>query len=75
MTTADLIDTAGIADMLGVSRRHVTERLTKDPTFPAPAVRLSQKLVRWDRGQVEAWITAGRQSARPTRGSTCSAAA
>jgi len=72
--TAALITTADIAELIGVSRRHVTDRLTKDPTFPAPTVRLSQKLVRWDRDQVLAWLTAGRRSAPASPGSSATAA-
>jgi predicted DNA-binding transcriptional regulator AlpA len=56
-----LIDTRAIADILGVSRRHATERLTKDPTFPAPVVNLSQKTRRWSREAVMAWLTGDRR--------------
>lgn len=52
----DLIDTAQIAAMLGVSRQHVTDRLTKQPSFPAPKIDLSQRLRRWDRADVLAWM-------------------
>ena len=54
--TEQLIDTGAIAAMLGVSRQHVTDRLTKQPTFPRPAVDLSQRLRRWDRAAVLAWL-------------------
>ena len=52
-----LIDTGGIAKLLGVSRAHVTDRLTKAPTFPAPVIDLSQRMRRWDREQVLAWMS------------------
>jgi predicted DNA-binding transcriptional regulator AlpA len=68
--TMEMIDTEGIARIIGVSRRHVTERVTKEPTFPAPVINLSRKTRRWSREQVMAWLTAGRQSARPTPGSS-----
>ena len=51
-----LMDTGAIAKMLGVSRAHVTDRLTKQPTFPAPVIAISQRLRRWDRGQVLDWL-------------------
>lgn len=64
-----LIDTGGIAKLLGVSRAHVTDRLTKAPTFPPPVIDLSQRLRRWDRDAVLAWMTdnsrARRSVARP----------
>lgn len=55
--SVDLIDTAEIAAMLGVSRAHVTDRLTKQPSFPAPKIARSQRLRRWDRADVLAWMT------------------
>lgn len=70
----DMIDTKAIAEILGVTRKHVTDRLTKEPTFPAPAINLSPKTRRWNRDQVMAWLTAGRRSARPTPGSTTAGA-
>ena len=48
----DLIDTSEIARMLGVTRAHVTNRLTKRPDFPPPAVNLSQRLRKWKREDV-----------------------
>jgi predicted DNA-binding transcriptional regulator AlpA len=73
--TMDMIDTKAIAEIVGVTRRHVTERLTKEPTFPAPVINLSRKTRRWSREQVMAWLTAGRQSARPTPCSSSAGAA
>lgn len=56
MTTAiDPIDTAGIATLLGVCRRHVTERLSKRPDFPRPIINISQKTRRWSRSEVLSW--------------------
>lgn len=52
----ELIDTGGIAALLGVSRAHVTDRLTKAPTFPPPVIDLSQRLRRWDRAEVLEWL-------------------
>jgi predicted DNA-binding transcriptional regulator AlpA len=49
---ADLVDTGDIARMLGVTRAHVTNRLSKRPDWPKPAVDLSQRLRRWRREDV-----------------------
>lgn len=53
---ADLIDTGGIAGLLGLTRAHVTDKLTKRPGFPPPVLRLSRKTVRWSRRAIERWI-------------------
>lgn len=54
-TALDPIDTAGIAALLGVCRRHVTERLSKRPDFPPPIINISQKTRRWSRSEVLSW--------------------
>lgn len=51
-----MLDTAAIARMLGVRRSYVTDRLTKRPDFPRPALDLSQKTRRWKECDVAAWI-------------------
>ncbi len=56
MSRTDLIDTAGIASMIGVSREHVTDRVSKRHDFPKPAIALSQKTRRWRRPDVQRWI-------------------
>lgn len=53
---AELLDTADIAAWLGVTRAHVTDRLTKQPGFPKPAVNLSRRLRRWRRADVAAYL-------------------
>jgi predicted DNA-binding transcriptional regulator AlpA len=53
MTT---ISTENIAQMLGVTRKHVTNRLTKHPGFPAPVINVSQKVRRWDEEEVRRWV-------------------
>lgn len=67
MTDSPLIDTGGIAALLGVSRQHVTDRLTKQPTFPLPVIDLSQRLRRWDRAQVLAWLAGSKRGHKPER--------
>lgn len=44
----NLIDTAGIAEMLGRNRRYVTNTLVKLPDFPDPVINLSQKTRLWN---------------------------
>lgn len=51
----DLIDTADIAADLNLGRDYVTRRVVKRPEFPRPALRLSQKVVKWARAEYEAW--------------------
>jgi excisionase family DNA binding protein len=51
-----LLDTGGIADMLGLTREHVTDRLTKQPGFPAPVANLSQKTRRWSEVEVRDYM-------------------
>lgn len=60
---SDLIDTAGIAELLGTSRKHVTDRVTKQPDFPPPVVNRSQRLRRWAREQVMQWAASGQSRA------------
>ena len=69
-----MIGTREIADMLGVTREYATDRITKRPDFPKPALVLSQKLVRWEESDVLRWIEeqrirAGRRSVRRSLGS------
>jgi predicted DNA-binding transcriptional regulator AlpA len=58
----DLLDTEQIAELLGLSRKHVTDRLTKAPNFPAPFLNISRKTRRWKRDAVMAWARAGQSS-------------
>ncbi len=55
MNQSDLMDTQAIAELLGVSRQHVTGRLTKRPDFPRPAIDLSRRLRKWRRTDVLKW--------------------
>lgn len=54
MSTA-LIDTARIAEILGMSREHVTDRVTKRPDFPKPALNLNQRSRRWREADILVW--------------------
>lgn len=55
MNPSDLMDTQEIAKLLGVSRPHVTGRLTKRPDFPRPVLDLSRRLRKWRRTDVLKW--------------------
>ena len=52
-----LIDTGTIAQILGVSREYVTDKLTKRPDFPRPRVNVSRRLRRWSEAEVRAWAS------------------
>ena len=56
------LDTGQIAALLGVSRAHVTDKLTKRAGFPAPVVNLSRKMRRWRECDVMAY--AGKRQTR-----------
>lgn len=55
------LDTAGIATMLGVTREHVTDRITKRPDFPKPYINVSRRLRYWRQSEVVAWMQRGGQ--------------
>lgn len=53
--TTSRIDTEGIARILGCTRRHVTNTLTKRPDFPRPIINVSQKTRFWSLTDVQRW--------------------
>lgn len=53
------LDTAGIAAMLGVTREHVTDRITKRPDFPKPFINVSRRLRYWRASDIHAWMARG----------------
>ena len=61
-----LLDYDGLAQRYGLSRRYVRDTLTKRPGFPAPAMRLSQRLVRWSVADADKYFskTAGKKADR-----------
>lgn len=59
-TTVPRLDTAGIAAMLGVTRVHVTDRITKRPDFPKPFINVSRRLRYWRQSDVQAWMKGGK---------------
>ena len=50
------LDTAGIAALLGLSREHVTDRLTKRVDFPKPYINVSRRTRYWRTSEVLAWM-------------------
>ena len=48
----ELLDTAGIARLLGLSVDYVRDRLTRRPDFPAPAADPGPRSRRWHRADV-----------------------
>lgn len=55
--SAPLLDRQGIAQRHRLSYRYVRDTLTKRPDFPAPAQRLSQRLVRWNAYEVDRFMS------------------
>jgi len=55
ITANDLMGTSEIANLLGVSRAHLVDRLSKRPDFPKPALNLSQRLRKWRKEDVLRW--------------------
>ena len=55
------LDTADIAAMLGVTREHVTDRITKRPDFPKPYINVSRRLRYWRQSEVMSWMQKGSQ--------------
>lgn len=51
-----VINTAQIAALLGVSRAYVTGTVTKRPEFPKPVLNLSQRVRGWSREAVIEWV-------------------
>lgn len=60
------LDTGQIAEFLRVTRKHVTNRLTKSPDFPRPVIDRGRRLRFWLFADVEAWA---RGQSRPAMSS------
>ena len=65
----NLVGTKDLAKLLKLQRKTVTDKLTKRPGFPAPAVDGSQKNRLWALDEVLAYLKSGRRSARASRDS------
>lgn len=54
--SAPRLDTAGIAELLGCTRQHVTSRVTKRLDFPKPFINVSRRIRYWRTSDVKAWM-------------------
>lgn len=54
------LDTAGIAALLGCTREHVTNRVTKRLDFPKPFINVSRRIRYWRTSEVQAWMGRGK---------------
>ena len=52
----ELLTPQDIAQILGMSKTYVRDRLVKRPDFPRPAISLSQKTRRWSQVDVRSWM-------------------
>lgn len=49
------LDTAGIAEYLGLKRPYVTDKIVKRSDFPAPIINRGPRLKRWAAEDVIRW--------------------
>lgn len=56
MNANEMLGTGDIANMLGLSQKWVTDRITKNVSFPKPAINLSRRIRKWRRQDVETWL-------------------
>jgi predicted DNA-binding transcriptional regulator AlpA len=52
----DLMTLDDIAELVGLPRPYVRDTLVKQPEFPPPAIRLSQRIRKWQRAAVCSWL-------------------
>lgn len=57
------LDAGQAAQLLGVSRQHFTDRISKRKDFPRPVVNFSPRSRRWRYGDVLAWRSKNAQAA------------
>lgn len=55
MDQPDYISPEEIVSVLGVDREYFTDRLSKRPDFPRPAIVITRETKRWRRADFEAW--------------------
>lgn len=60
-SSAPRMSTADIAALLGLSREHVTDRITKRLDFPKPFINVSRRTRYWRTSDVHAWLKKGAQ--------------
>lgn len=59
-----MLDRKQIAEKLGVSVDTLRRSIESKTDFPKPALRMSQKTVRWDEAEIDRWIKRQRQLAQ-----------
>jgi predicted DNA-binding transcriptional regulator AlpA len=59
------LTTEEIATLLGVSRKHVTDRIVTRPDFPAPVIKLSQRTRKWAQAEVITFTSTASSTATP----------
>jgi predicted DNA-binding transcriptional regulator AlpA len=59
-----MMDRKQIAEKLGVSVDTLRRSIEPRTDFPRPALRMSQKTVRWDETEIDRWIKRQRQLAQ-----------
>lgn len=64
------LNTEEIAQLAGLTRKHVTNRVVTRPDFPKPVIWLSRQTRRWAQADILAYFRAAPQSAPETPGST-----
>ncbi len=52
-----MIDTAKIAELLGYTRKYVTERIVTRPDFPRPKIQTSRQRRFWAQDEVLQWAS------------------
>lgn len=58
-SSKDLWTTENIATYLGLSRKHITDRVVKQKGFPKPEIASSTRNRRWHPEKVRAWAAGG----------------
>jgi predicted DNA-binding transcriptional regulator AlpA len=57
----ELMSSKDIARVLGLTRKYVTDHLTKQVGFPKPWARVTRKTVLWRREDIEKWMRRARR--------------
>ncbi|EJE49604.1 hypothetical protein PMI14_05847 [Acidovorax sp. CF316] len=58
------LNTADIAQLLGCTRAHATNRVTKLPDFPAPVIDLSERMRWWSLAAIQSWLAKRRKCSK-----------
>jgi len=51
------INTKGVAELLGYTRKYTTEQIVTRPDFPKPRIHISRQNRRWAPEDVMAWAS------------------